>query len=119
MYVMSCAWHVTQVSKALDNAESLSKALESRYSELTFDPSEAGGSTSKDDQVVPASPKRESHTSLQCVTPTELYQLLTQQPNDVVVLDCRPRAEFLGSHPDTKKRFPQWLGLPEETIKKG
>ena len=53
------------------------------------------------------------------ISPQDLYQLLTQHPDDVLVLDCRPRAEFNASHPDTKKKFPQWLCVPEETIKNG
>lgn len=53
------------------------------------------------------------------ISPKELYVLLTQQPDLVLVMDCRPRAEYLASHPDTKKKFPQWLCVPEETVRKG
>ena len=46
-----------QVSKALDNAEELSKRLEIRYSERSSEHTSQPSKSSKEDQVVPASPK--------------------------------------------------------------
>ena len=57
-------------------------------------------------------------TLLPKITARELYDHLTSSPTDVVVLDCRTRGSFVSSHPDSKK-FPQWLCVPEETIKNG
>ena len=44
--------------------------------------------------------------------------MLIETPNGVLVLDCRPRSDYVASHVDTKK-FPQWISVPEETIKTG
>lgn len=52
------------------------------------------------------------------LTPQQLYAHLQRAPDEVLVLDCRPRADFLASHVDGKK-YPQWLCVPEETVKKG
>lgn len=48
----------------------------------------------------------------------ELYTHLISSSNAVLVLDCRARADYNASHPDSKK-FPQWVSVPEETVRKG
>ena len=99
------------------------------------DSSEHGDSP--DDQVVPS-----SHTGLLCsradgpqlllplgdssimnskqnrLTPREVYSYLISSPGEVLVLDCRPRSSYNASHPDSKK-FPQWISVPEETVRNG
>lgn len=52
------------------------------------------------------------------VTPREVYSYLTSSPGEVLVLDCRPRSSYIASHPDSKK-FPQWISVPEETVRNG
>ena len=52
------------------------------------------------------------------ITSKELYRLLTQQPDQVIVFDCRPRSEFNFSHPDSSK-YPQWLCIPQELVEAG
>ena len=100
------------------------------------DSSEHGNSP--DDQVVPS-----SHTGPLCssradgpqpllplgdssfmnskqnrLTPREVYSYLMSSPGEVLVLDCRPRSSYNASHPDSKK-FPQWISVPEETVRNG
>ena len=93
-----------------------------------------------DDQVVPSSPEGPlfngtdgslpliplGDTSLSSSKPDvlprisvrELYSHLISSSNAVLVLDCRARADYNSSHPDSKK-FPQWVSVPEETVRKG
>ena len=59
-----------------------------------------------------------STSSFPTLSPQQLYEHLQTSPEDVLVLDCRPRAEYNASHVDNK-RFPQWLCVPEEIVKKG
>ena len=56
--------------------------------------------------------------SYSCTNAQDLFALLKSTPDDVIVLDCRPRSMFLASHPDGKK-YPQWLSVPEEIITRG
>ena len=58
-----------------------------------------------------------SHHSMS-ISPQNLFSLLKSSPDDVIVLDCRPRSMFMASHPDGRK-YPQWLSVPEELIRKG
>ena len=96
--------------------------------------------TVQEDQVVPSSPKgpgqseREGSQPLlplgdstamssnQGVVPRinsrELYSHLMSSSDQVLVLDCRTRADYNASHPDGKK-FPQWISVPEETVRNG
>lgn len=59
-----------------------------------------------------------STPSFPIVSPKQLYDYLQNSPNEVLVLDCRPRGEYLASHVDAK-RFQQWLCVPEEAVKRG
>lgn len=52
------------------------------------------------------------------LTPRELYSYLMSSPGEVLILDCRPRYSYNASHPDSKK-FPQWISVPEETVRNG
>lgn len=49
------------------------------------------------------------------ISPERLYKILTDDGDLVLVLDCRPRSEYVTSHVDSKK-YPQWLSVPEEVI---
>ena len=93
-----------------------------------------------DDQVVPSSPKgpglNGSEVSqpllplgdtaivnpkqgvLPHISSRELYSHLMSLSDQVLVLDCRTRASYNASHPDGKK-FPQWISVPEETVRNG
>ena len=94
-------------------------------------------SNSADDQVVPSSPKGPFYNGAggsqpllslgdsslvdskqNRLTPRELYSHLTSSPGEVLVLDCRPRSSYIASHSDSKK-FPQWISVPEETVRNG
>ena len=93
--------------------------------------------SSPDDQVVPSSPKGPLYNGADGkqpllplgdsslmdskqnrLTPRELYSRLMSSPGEVLVLDCRPRSSYVASHPDSKK-FPQWVSVPEETVRNG
>ena len=52
------------------------------------------------------------------MTARELYSHLQSSASDVLVLDCRSRNSYNASHPDSKK-FPQWISVPEETVRNG
>ena len=52
------------------------------------------------------------------ISPERLYSLLSSCPDNILVLDCRLRSDYVSSHVDTKK-YPQWLCVAEEAIKKG
>lgn len=93
-----------------------------------------------DDQVVPSSPKgpfyegadgsqpllplggtslpRSEQNTPPSLTARDLYSHLMSSCDEVLVLDCRSRASYNASHPDSKK-FPQWLSVPEETVRNG
>ena len=55
---------------------------------------------------------------LPSVSVMQLYKMLNEAPEQVLVLDCRPRASYTSSHTDVKK-CPQWLSIPEEMVLKG
>lgn len=55
---------------------------------------------------------------LPSISVVSLYGQLQQKPDNVIVLDCRPRPEQSASHVDYK-RFPQWIEIPEEKIASG
>ena len=97
--------------------------------------SECGNSS--DDQVVPSSPKGFLYSGADGsqpllpsgdssimdskqnrLTPREVYSHLMSSPGEMLVLDCRPRSSYNASHPDSKK-FPQWISVPEETVRNG
>jgi hypothetical protein len=84
---------------------------------------------SPDDQIVPSSLADGSQplmplgdasivNSKHRLTPRELYSYLRSSPEEVLVLDCRPRSSYIASHPDSKK-IPQWISVPEETVRNG
>jgi len=51
-----------------------------------------------------------STPSVPTVSPKQLYDYLQNSPDEVLVLDCRPRGEYLTSHVDAK-RFQQTTEL--------
>lgn len=55
---------------------------------------------------------------LPSVSVRQLFRMLSETPDLVLVLDSRTRASYTASHTD-KKKCPQWLSVPEELILKG
>ena len=76
---------------------------------------------SREDSSQPLLPLRDTsvvNSKQNRLTPQELYSCLRSSPDEVLVLDCRPRSSYNASHPDSKK-FPQWISVPEETVRNG
>ncbi|KAL5469338.1 hypothetical protein EMCRGX_G030588 [Ephydatia muelleri] len=62
--------------------------------------------------------RNDSGVALPSVSVQQLFRMLNETPDLVLVLDCRARASYTASHTDLKK-CPQWLSVPEELILKG
>ena len=68
--------------------------------------------------VLTSSPSLTPGMALPSLSVRQLFRMLNETPDLVLVLDCRTRVSYTASHTDVKK-CPQWLSIPEELVLKG
>lgn len=97
-------------SMAMDQTEKLSKSLEKRYMQLSVvvDPEETD--TSSDNDKSDSVTNNYSKTSITC---EDLFEMIQRQ--NILILDCRPRDDFLLS----SFRYSYCMNVPESMCVKG
>uniref|UniRef100_A0A1B0CIJ8 ubiquitinyl hydrolase 1 n=1 Tax=Lutzomyia longipalpis TaxID=7200 RepID=A0A1B0CIJ8_LUTLO len=108
-YVMALLGSHNKQNKAMERTEELSKSLRKRY-ELLRRSKESEMEEHVPDDEMPEVP--EKVTSL---TSYELFEMIKAGGKGLLVLDCRPKRDFIAS----KLLFEQCLNIPEDAILPG